>query len=135
MSETFDIELDRIIRAVASGNKRAVVHLARLLRSDRPLSPADRETLALLVEGRVLPKPRRGRPARAKVFPPEQRAAAVEYLRRTDAGEPSEAVANEIFTRLNVRRSTFFAWVSGVRRVVNQLDEMGLNGLVVMESN
>ena len=135
----FDIETAHAIRAAAIGMREGDPtlgqSLAAILRSDAPLTAADRETLALLVTDELLEEKKRGRPPVPKVKEIEQRRAVAEYVERTDAGDSAESVANDIYTRLKVRRSTFFQWVDEIRPVILQLEAMGLDGLEIMKSN
>lgn len=134
-----DIETVRAIRLAAKGLRENDPTLGRSLahrlRFGGPLSAQDRLDLALLVTDELLPAPKRGRPAIPRVRVSEQRNAVAEYIERTDAGDPAESVANEIFTRLKVRRSTFFQWVDEIRPVILQLKAMGLDGLQIIKSN
>lgn len=138
-AEPHDFETARAIEAAAlglrEGDPTLGQSLAAILRSDEPLSAKDREDLALLVTDELLPERKRGRPPIPKVKEIEQRRAVVEYVERTDGGDPAESVANDIYTRLKVRRSTFFQWVDEIRPVILQLEAMGLDGLEIMKSN
>lgn len=137
--EPHDFETARAIEAAALGLRKGDPTLgkalAAILRSGEPLSAKDREDLALLVTDELLLERKRGRPAVPKVREIEQRRAVAEYVERTDAGDSAESVANEIYVRLKVRRSTFFHWVDEIRPVILQLEAMGLDGLEIIKSN
>lgn len=137
--QIFDLETAHAIRAAAKGMREGDPtlgqSLAAILRSGEPLTDKDREDLALLVTDELLPERKRGRPAVPKVREIEQRRAVAEYVERTDAGDSAESVANEIYVRLKVRRSTFFQWVDEIRPVILQLEAMGLDGLEIIKSN
>ncbi len=89
--------------------------------------------LADMVLGRFKPENKRGR--QAKISAKQQRVTVAEFVERTDKGQPAEAVANELYSALGIRRSTFFQWVAEIRPIILQLDEMGLDGTAIMKSS
>lgn len=129
---TCDVKFSQLVHATAALHEQSALELAEYLRSDAPLGPGERDMLADFIAGEFALSSRRG--AQAKVSPSGQRAAVAEFVQRTDNGEPAEAVANEIYNQLDVRRSTFFQWISEIRPIILKLDSMGLDGVEIMKS-
>jgi hypothetical protein len=122
---TVDTSFASLVRGAAAGHKRSIVQLAKIVRSGEGVGVGECAMLADMMLGRIAPDHVRGRPPRPTIRPIEQRRATAEYLERTDAGEHGEAVANEIYNRLGIGRSTFHLWLSECSETVTQLELQG----------
>ena len=95
-----------IIHAIR-GNKQPLYDY--LMSPDEPLGMAEREFLV-----HYLKNAKRGRPEKQTVLPTTQFKAVIEYTENRDSGTKPESVANTIYTRLGVGRSTFYKWIEEV---------------------
>jgi hypothetical protein len=118
---TVDVEFSDAVRSAGYFNRPDAL-IAMLNDPSYVLGMGEREMLAELVGGEIR-KPR-GRPAGGSVGFPVQRAAAVEYLDRTEAGEHAESVASEICARLHINkdRTTLLGWVAEMKDLEEKMN-------------
>lgn len=119
MRATYDTRFRDAVYAARDDQPGALVEW---LRSDARLGVGERDLLADYVAGK-LNRPSK-RPSGGRVGTNAMRAARVEYIRRTTAGEPGASVENDICTRLGIGRSTLLKDLQGVREMLIRLDAM-----------
>lgn len=121
--EAVDLVFSDAVRS-AGYSKKPDALMALLNDPSFVLGMGERELLSQLVGGEI--RKRKGSPAGGSVGFSGQRAAATEYLNRTDAGEQAESVASEICARshINKDRTTLLGWVAEMRELENNMAVM-----------
>jgi transposase-like protein len=108
------------------GDDAAGFDLAQRILSDTPLSRAERQIIAELVNDRLLPERRRARPSGDTRSAAIQMAAAREYLILTKrhGRNSGKRIGGAICDRVGVKPRTLADWVAAYRRNMLALNAM-----------